>query len=237
MPRVLEPVPSVLYSGAVMTAALVQLAEAASAFGVSRDTVRRRLDAGAIPEARWGLNGWEFPTEALSAIAEREGWPLDLTGRRPSTDDLPEQLDRYISETVAAHAAVVLAKTQAAAARAEAQDLGVRLQRASKELLDEQQAHRDTNERFEQARADGRRVSSERKVALARLDEVRLELAYERSRSAHLHKELNQLYGRHAELVARLGPLARWRYRRLDQFAENQLGGRTVGDPPGPGPG
>ncbi len=195
------------------TADLLHISEAANAFGVSQDTLRRRLDTGAVPEARLGPNGWALPAEALSAIAEREGWPLDLTGNRLTLDEIPNQLDRYISETLAAHAAVVLAKTQAAAARAEARELALRLQEASERLQHEREARESSDEALLDAEEEVRQLSMEREIALARLEEIRGELDYERSRSAHLHKQVNQLYGEHNELIASLGWFGRRRLR------------------------
>ncbi len=196
-----------------MTAALLQLADAANAFGISRDTLQSHLDAGDIPEAVWGFSGWEFPADALQVIAEREGWPLDLTGRRPSVDEIPTQLDRYISETVAAHAAVVLAKTQASAARAEALELGQQLESSNQRFEVEQRLRKDAEVRLAEVLADAQRIRTERDAALARIDEVRQELNYERSRSAHLHRELNGLYNRQVDIVSNMGPVGRWRFR------------------------
>ncbi|MEM9654920.1 MAG: hypothetical protein AAGA65_22705, partial [Actinomycetota bacterium] len=123
-------------------AELVELTEAARAFGISQQTLRGRLEGGAVPEAVRNETEWSLPSRALAAIAEREGWPLDLTGERPAPSDIPEQLDRYISETLAAHAAVVLAKTQATAARAETQELAKKLRRAGDDL-DAERAERE----------------------------------------------------------------------------------------------
>ena len=102
------------------TVDLLEIHHAAEAFGVSKETLLRRLDGGGLPEAIRHDGSWTVPTKALTAIAEREGWRLDLTTDAAASQlaAVPGQLDRYINETMAAHAAVVLAKTQASAARA-----------------------------------------------------------------------------------------------------------------------
>ena len=94
---------------------LLQLDLAADALGISSETLMRRLDGGGLPEAVKRDGTWTVPAGALTAIAEREGWVLDVThAEGPGlAQSMPDHLDRYISGSMAANAAVVLAKSQA----------------------------------------------------------------------------------------------------------------------------
>lgn len=204
-------------------AELVELPEAAHAFGVSQETLRRRLEVGSVPEAVHDGQSWSLPTEALADIAGREGWPLDLTGRRTSAAQLPEQLDRYISETLAAHAAVVLAKTQAAAARAEAQELSSRYRRASEDL-DAERAERErvTTDltRSEQSRGH---LDKQLAVSEARSEEIRAQLEHERSQRTFLTQRIGMLEQERDDLYASLG----WLGRRRLQISRNGTAGAS----------
>lgn len=211
----LEPPEVGAYASSVNGAELVQLTEAARAFGISQQTLRSRLEGGAVPEAVKTDDAWSLPAAALAAIAEREGWPLDLTGKRPAPSDIPEQLDRYISETLAAHAAVVLAKTQATAARAEAQNMARKLKVAADDLDAERaERHRATAE-LAQARAVAAELDKQRAVAEARTDEIRQQLNHERSQRSFLGQRIGTLERERDELAAALGWVGR---RRLKQI-------------------
>ena len=66
------------------------LREAAEYFGVSVDTLRRRIKDELLPEAelvagQFG-NTWVLPSEELDAIGEREGWtPVQADGQTGNT--------------------------------------------------------------------------------------------------------------------------------------------------------
>ncbi|MEM7322592.1 MAG: hypothetical protein AAF531_05860 [Actinomycetota bacterium] len=195
-------------------AELVELTEAARAFGISQQTLRGRLEGGAVPEAVRNETEWSLPSRALAAIAEREGWPLDLTGERPAPSDIPEQLDRYISETLAAHAAVVLAKTQATAARAETQELAKKLRRAGDDLDAERAERERALSDLETTKSAVAEMDKERAVAEARTDEIRRQLEHERSQRSFLATRIGKLEHERDELHAALGWLGRRRLRR-----------------------
>lgn len=196
-------------------AELVELTEAARAFGISQKTLQTRLEGGSVPEAvRHDDTEWSLPATALAAIAEREGWPLDLTGSRPGPSDIPEQLDRYISETLAAHAAVVLAKTQATAARAESQEMARKLRRSADDLDAERAERQRATVDLAEAQAESARLDKERAIAEARTDEIRQQLTHERSQRSFLAQRIGMLERERDELHAALGWLGRRRLRR-----------------------
>lgn len=198
-------------------AELVELTEAARAFGISQKTLQGRLEGGAVPEAVRSDTEWSLPSKALAAIAEREGWPLDLTGARPSPSEIPEQLDRYISETLAAHAAVVLAKTQATAARAESQEMARKL-RLSADDLDAEKAERERAlVDLEAAKNAAAEMDKGRAVAEARTEEIRQQLDHERSQRSFLAQRIGKLEHERDELHAALGWIGRRRLRRLHE--------------------
>jgi chromosome condensin MukBEF ATPase and DNA-binding subunit MukB len=206
-------------------AELVELTEAARAFGISQATLRSRLEGGAVPEAvRWE-NGWALPTAALAAIAEREGWPLDLTGRRPGPSEIPEQLERYISETLAAHAAVVLAKTQATAARAETEQMTRKLRSASQDLDAERAERERATAELAEIQADNAELDKKRAVAEARTDEIRQQLAHERAQRSFLAQRIGTLERERDDLHAALGWIGR---RRLLRRGQQPVGATTT---------
>lgn len=195
-------------------AELVQLTEAAEVFGVSQETLKKTLDNGAVPEAVRKDDSWSLPSDSLSRIAEREGWPLDLNGQRPSMAELPDQLDRYVSETLAAHAAVVLAKTQATAARAEAQQARHRLKQARQDLEAEQVERQRATAELAESERERSVLDTGKAVAETRAEEIRRQLDYERSQRDYLTQRIGTLEQERDELVASMGWMSRRRLRR-----------------------
>lgn len=90
------------------------LHEAADLLGVSTSQLNLRIEAGELPEAVEGEGGeLVVPRDQLSAIAQREGWVIDLRadGDQPSPE-FSEMLERLlgmgqqlIEETTARHLA------------------------------------------------------------------------------------------------------------------------------------
>jgi hypothetical protein len=198
------------------SADLLEIQDAAEAFGVSEELLMQRLDNGDLPEAVERDGGWSVPTAAMSTIAEREGWPLDLTGSPGSArlTPAPEQLDRYVNETMAAHAAVVLAKTQATAARAEARDLSHQVTLLTEDLESEQTAR----ERLEAALSAAEKAQAvlerDRAVAEARADELRSQLEQERLERSLLASRIGVLEADREEAITSMGWWSRRRYDR-----------------------
>ncbi|MEM9563795.1 MAG: hypothetical protein AAGA93_14325 [Actinomycetota bacterium] len=205
-------------------AELVELNEAARAFGVSQATLEGRLVGGAVPEAVRNEDTWALPVAALAAIAQREGWSLDLTNDRGVVADVPEHLDRYISETLAAHAAVVLAKTQATAARAETEQITRRL-RAAAETLDAERAERErAAAELDEIQAVNAELDKQRAVAEARTEEIRQQLAHERAQRSFLAQRIGSLERERDDLHGALGWIARRRLRRTGDVAPGPEG-------------
>ena len=195
-------------------AELVELTEAARAFGISQATLQSRLEGGAVPEAVRREDTWALPTTALAAIAQREGWPLDLTGRRPGPSEIPEQLERYISETLAAHAAVVLAKTQATAARAETEQMSRKLRLAAQDLDAERAERERATSELSEVQAVNAELDKLRAVAEARTEEIRQQLAHERAQRSFLAQRIGTLERERDDLHGVLGWIGRRRLRR-----------------------
>ena len=172
-----------------------------------------------MPEAVKRQDGWSLPTHALATIAEREGWPLDLTGRRPAPSDIPEQLERYISETLAAHAAVVLAKTQATAARAETQEMSRKLRVVTQDLDAERAERERATAELATVKEHNAELDKQRAVADARTDEIRQQLAHERSQRSFLAQRIGTLERERDDLHAALGWIGRRRLRRTQPTA------------------
>ncbi len=193
---------------------LVQIPEAADAFGISQGTLKRRLEQGAVPEAVEEHGTWTVPSSALKAISEREGWPLDLTGKRLTASALPQQLDRYISETMAAHAAVVLAKTQAAAAQAAADDLSREL-RVAQQDLDAEMAERERSvHELSETKQEVVRLEKDLAVSNARVREVRDQVEYERAERIRMTDQVIRLERERDVLWASVGWWGRHRMQR-----------------------
>jgi hypothetical protein len=72
------------------------LREAAEHFGVSVDTLRRRIKDDVMPEAfkaegKFGST-WVVPLEAMAEIADRERWALQMPGPEPEATDTDSDL-------------------------------------------------------------------------------------------------------------------------------------------------
>lgn len=182
----------------------------------------KRLNGGGLPEAVRQGGSWTVPTESLTTIAEREGWPLDLTGSGtpPRLVAVPDQLDRYVNETMAAHAAVVLAKTQATAARAEARDLSRRVRL----LNDDVEAERAERERVTSALSSAEKAQAilerDRAVAEARADELRKQVEQERLERSMLASRIGVLEADREEAITSMDRWSRRRYERRQSLSK-----------------
>lgn len=212
------------------SADLLEIEHAAEAFGVSKETLLRRLDGGGLPEAVRRGGSWTVPTEALNAIAAREGWPLDLTtnDNAPRLAAVPDQLDRYINETMAAHAAVVLAKTQATAARAEARDLTRRV----RQLTDDLEAERAERERVTAALSAAEKAQAilerDRAVAEARADELRKQVDQERIERSMLGSRIGLLEADREEAIISMDWWSRRRYERRQSLSKGDVAPKWI---------
>lgn len=148
--------------------------------------------------------------------AAARAWPLDLTGgdELPELGAMPEELDRYIDETMAANAAVVLAKTQATAARAEARDLAEAVRQLQEEIELERSHREEADALLSAAEKDQALLERDRAVAEARAEEVRLQVEQERVERSVLLARIARLEAERDEAVASLGWWSRRRYLR-----------------------
>ncbi len=126
---------------------------------------------------------------------------IDLTDSKSVSTPQHEQLERYISETLAAHTAVVLAKTQAAAARAEANYLSNQMKSLHRQLETETIHKQDTTQRLSASQEKNYKLDKELAIEKTRLSEVIKQNDYvlrERTNLAHkvseLEKERNILW-------------------------------------------
>ena len=218
------------------SAELLEIDHAAEAFGVSKETLLRRLDGGGLPEAVRQNGNWSLPTGALNAIAEREGWPLDLTTDNPTRKlaARPEKLDHYVNETMAAHAAVVLAKTQATAARAEARDLNQHVMDLTNELEAEMEARQKALADLSVAEKAQAVLERDRAVADARADELRSQLEQERVERSLLASRVGVLEADREEAINSMGW---WTRRRYDRSRNRSKGAaKSTWSKPAPAP-
>jgi hypothetical protein len=196
----------------VTQADLVQIAQAARSLGVPADLLETKAELGAVPEAIRSDTSWMIPATALAHIAEREGWTLDLTGAEPRTVG---GNDRATTETLAAQTAVMLAKTQASAARVESQDLLRRLrvaQQAAEADRAEATLARDELAAAEKELAQLQRAKA---VAEAKAEELRRFLEREQAQFRFMSERVAALEQERDQLLASLGWIGRRRYRQI----------------------
>ena len=189
---------------------LVQIAQAARSLGVPTDLLETKAELGAVPEAVRSDTTWMIPATALASIADREGWALDLTGVEPRVAG-----DRTTTETLAAQAAVMLAKTQASAARVESQDLLRRLRIAQQSAEADRADSKRAREELTAAEQELAQVQRAKAVAEAKAEELRRFLDREQTQFRFMSERVAALEQERDQLLASLGWLGRKRYRRI----------------------
>ena len=137
---------------------------------------------------------------------------VDVVADTGTDTSRSDQLDNYVKETLAANAAVVLAKTQATAARAESRDLSHRVRTLEADLDAEQAARADAEEQLIEARREQALIERDRAVAEARADEVRKQIEQERVERSILLTRIVELENERDEALSALGW---WARRRL----------------------
>lgn len=159
------------------------------------------------PGAHPGLSTHRPPMDLPKAI--------DLIGS-PVSDrsELPDQLGKFISETMAAHAAVVLAKTQAAAARAEGRELNRKLVRLEDEMDDRGRELQHMDDELASANRELIRLDKELAVSEARSGEIRDQLDLVRHERRHLLDRLEAVERDRSQLDAAIGWFGRQRLKR-----------------------
>lgn len=205
-------------------AEFVPLHYAAKAFNIPDEVLLRLLHSGKLPEAVKIEDRWSVPLHVLPDIAQRERFAFDLTVNnskpKPAATQNREatqvkQLERRVSsETMAAHAAIVLAKTQTTAARAETQELIRRIRKLQNELEDKTIAQENTSKELNQSRVIISQLDQQRGIAEARIEEIRAQLDQERFERAALAARYSALEYERNDLLMCLDWVAKRRLER-----------------------
>ena len=180
----------------MIDAAYITLSAAAEALGVSESELAVRIRTGNVPEAVGVAEQWFIPHNALAAIAAREEMILDLTGSRPqNTGKDPAAPDLASAQTadVETHAAIVAARAQSVAARADAEQLRqeLNLMKANADRW-----HQERNELLSDIaglRHYLTELQQEHAEATRQLSELKTELDHERVTRAELVATLQAL--------------------------------------------
>lgn len=192
---------------------MLPIQHAARALGVPDDQIRRLAKQGSIPGAVDRGGEWLIPTMSLVTVAKQQGWTLDLAALQHQLDE--HALSRYSGDALAAQAAVLLAKTQATAARVESRDLLRRLREATTAA----EADRAARAQAAQTLADLQRelevARRNQAVAEARLTEVQTRVSSDDQQFQFMIDRIKSLEQERQRLSRSLGWLGRYRYRRL----------------------
>jgi len=231
----------------------LSLREAAEVFGVSVDTLRRRIKDDRLPEVEsvQGQYGSEYrlPISSLKAVSEREGWAIGVVDADSTAADpmqtpaqavgigIPEEiLDRLLAaEGSAAGSAAELNAAQDRLRGLEAQLHQARNdlehERSESERLRADLAESAKTEAVATARTEevkARIADLEREVARATENQAELELARETSAAATQAAEQDRdlIKAEAAELSARVDELEQERHalERARSEAEASLG-------------
>ncbi len=192
---------------------MLPIQHAARALGVPDDQLRRLAKQGTVPGAVDRGGEWLIPTMSLVAIAKQQGWTLDLAALQQQLDE--QSLSRYSGDALAAQAAVLLAKTQATAARVESRDLLRRLREATTTAAADRAARVEatrTAAKLERELEEARRSHA---VAEAKLTELRTRLSSDDQQFQFMVDRIKSLEQERHRLTRSLGWFGRLRYRRL----------------------
>lgn len=135
------------------------------------------------------------------------------------------------SDVLAAQAAVLLAKTQAAASRLQSQDFFRRMRDADNAAEADRQARQDADHALAQADRALEQLRRDQAVAEAKVHELRKQLANDDRHFQFMVDRITSLESERQRLSQCLGWLGRLRYRRMLQNPRPQQGHNTP--PPG----
>ncbi len=197
---------------------MLPIQHAARALGVPDDQIRRLAMQGTIPGAVDRSGEWLIPTMSLVTIARQQGWTLDLAALQHQLDE--HALSRYSGDALAAQAAVLLAKTQATAARVESRDLLRRLREAMSAAEADRAARAEAAETLADVQRELEEARRNQAVAEARLTEMRNRLSSDDQQFQFMADRIKNLEQERHRLSRSLGWFGRLRYRRL---AEREL--------------
>ncbi len=192
---------------------MLPIQHAARALGVPDEQLRRLAEQGTIPEAVNREGEWLVPTMALVSIARQRGWALDLATLQQQLDF--ESPGRYPEDALAAQAAVLLARTQATAARVESRDLLRRLREATDAASAARAAHLEVSAALTASEQQLEEIKRRHAVAQAKLAELRKQVGDENRQFQFMVDRINSLEQDRRRLSLSLGWLGKLRYRRL----------------------
>lgn len=192
---------------------MLPVQHAARALGVPDDQLRRLAKQGTIPGAIDRGGEWLIPTMSLVAVAQQQGWTLDLAALQHQLDE--HAVSRYSGDVLAAQAALLLAKTQATAARVESRDLLRRLREATATAEADRAARAEVVESLAVLQEELEDARREQAVAEARLAEIQARLSSEDLQFQFMVDRIRSLEQERHRLSRSLGWFGRLRYRRL----------------------
>jgi len=179
-------------SPSIDTGNTFSLREAAALVGVSVDTIKRRHTDGVFPNARQepGRSGpqWRIPAVELAAVADEQGWTLDLATALPQqVPQHSEELHDLLRDALESSEAKAQALADALAKNADAEAK----QSIAEERLEERSRERD-QARSDRDHADAQlsRMATDLAEMTGRADELRTELEGERADIVKLRDEL-----------------------------------------------
>jgi len=210
---------------------MLQLTQAARSLGITDAVLSDRVEHGTVPEAVLRSGDWFIPMASLGHIAEREGWHLDLTANHEPSG-ATASTGRYATDALAAQAAVLVAKTQATAARIENQSLFRRLRQANTTAAADRAARQETADALAEAEAALSELRRTQAVAEAKLDELRNQLDHDDRQFQFMVDRISTLETERQRLHQSLGWFGRLKYRRLLQQGWGAGSGGYDLDPP-----
>jgi chromosome segregation ATPase len=125
-----------------------------------------------------------------------------------------EQLDRCRDETMAARSALVLAETQATAARAEAGDLASQVRRLAEDLEAEQAERERASAELSEVEKQLAIIERDKAVAEARAEELRGQVEQERLERGLLSARIGALEADRELAIATMGWWSRRRWQQ-----------------------
>ncbi len=192
---------------------MLPIQHAARALGVPDHELGRLASQGGIPGAVDREGEWLIPTASLVSVARQQGWTLDLAALQHHLEE--QSLTRYSGDALAAQAAVLLARTQATAARVESRDLLRRLRETTASAAADRSARREAEESIAGLREQLEAARRDQAVAEAQLTELRARLNGEGQQLHFMVDRINNLEEERRQLTRSLGWFGRFRYRRL----------------------
>jgi excisionase family DNA binding protein len=187
---------------------MLSITQAARFLGVSVDHVRTRIEQGQLPAHRDHNGRWLVPRADVGSI-DGQGLQLDLrAGDEPTV--LANQTD-----LLATQAAILLAKTQAAAARLQSQHYFRRMKDATAEAEASRQARVHADRALAEAEETLAHLRRSQAVAEAKIEELQKQLANDDRHFQFMVDRITSLEWERQRLSGALGWFGRLRYRRM----------------------